>query len=438
MRRLLALVLLVVLAPAASAASQVHVTYLGERYAVTFVSNATTPTVPVTFGDERSTATLVPLSTGDDDRVYRALLPARELSYSVEGRSFSLPAPPAKDATTRIAYVADMGTDANASAILAAMVRAKPDLVVIGGDLSYANGKPAIWNEWFDLMQPLAANVPMMPAYGNHEDYCEEPDFSLHHCGPEPNGWHAHFALPNGEKLYYAFDWGPVRFTVLDTEAYESGEPFTDADEQEEYLNSSLDEADGRWNVVTYHRPLRTTNAREGLASDGARVALEPLLAGRADLVLQAHLHAYERSKPENGTVFVTSGGGGRALYGNWSAEEPWVAKRAAEFHFLLIEASPTAIDVHALRPDGSTLDRFTLERAAPPKLTPTPTATAASTPTRGPAPTPPNATAPATVTEGNATVGSNETPAPAALALLVVLTLSGRLTRGRASRAGR
>jgi hypothetical protein len=36
------------------------------------------------------------------------------------------------------------------------------------GDLSYANGDPAIWHSFLDGLQPIAAGVPYMVATGNH------------------------------------------------------------------------------------------------------------------------------------------------------------------------------------------------------------------------------------------------------------------------------
>lgn len=440
MRWAVAAILLVLLAPGGIAASQVHATYLGDAYSVTFASNATGATLPVTWEGGRADAARVTEPAGDDDRLYRATLPAEALRYTIEGRTFALPAPPDASATTRIVFVADVGTDANASAIVRGILAQKPSLVIVGGDLSYANGNASLWNKWFDLMEPLAANVPTMPAYGNHEDYCPDANGSVRSCGPDANAWHAHFALPNGDKLYYAFDWGPIHFTVLDTEAYASGQPYTDRRAQETFLNGSLREAGERWNVVAYHRAVRTTNEKEGLEGAAQLASLAPLIEGRAPLALQAHAHAYERANEHNGTTFVTSGGGGRSLYDEWGPMEPWLAKRAAEFHFLVLDAGPTRIEVRALRPDGSTLDTFAIERDAPMRATPT-----VGTDPAGPPPTVTTAATAPSPEHGannrsgeNVSVGESNTPGVGLVAVVLVLTLSGRLTRRRALRDAR
>jgi hypothetical protein len=43
------------------------------------------------------------------------------------------------------------------------------DFLVHGGDISYANGIQDIWDQWGQLVQPLAAQVPWMVSVGNHE-----------------------------------------------------------------------------------------------------------------------------------------------------------------------------------------------------------------------------------------------------------------------------
>jgi len=41
--------------------------------------------------------------------------------------------------------------------------------VVVGGDMSYADGYLAQWEDWLDMMEPAAARVPLLIGAGNHE-----------------------------------------------------------------------------------------------------------------------------------------------------------------------------------------------------------------------------------------------------------------------------
>lgn len=416
--------LLILLLPTASAASEVHVTYDGGAYVVGFES-AGSPSVTV---DGREVA-----AEQVNGTTWRSRLAPAGLTYAIDGRSFELDAPPSRTSATRIAFVADMGTSPDAKAVVAAIVAEDPDLVLIGGDLAYAHANDSIWSDWFTIMEPLAARVPILPAYGNHDDVCSTGNNTYRPCGAERERFHARFDLP-GDDLFYAVNWGPARITSLDTEAWakDEGQHPSGRAEQVSFLQSSLDEDDERWDLVMFHRPTRTTSTRDGTVLAAQASALEPTLAD-ADLVLAAHLHAYERSKPAEGApLYVTSGGGGRPLYDEWGPEPPWLATRAVEHHFLLLDVTPTRIDARAVRPDGSTLDSFTLEKPAPPTpATPTPHTTM---PTVDPPPTS-TSSDPPTTTGSIATTVPQETSIPFPLPLLAALLAALVAARRRAAR---
>ena len=45
--------------------------------------------------------------------------------------------------------------------------------LLIAGDMSYANSIQPQWDNWFNLIQPIAQKIPMMVAVGNHEIECD-------------------------------------------------------------------------------------------------------------------------------------------------------------------------------------------------------------------------------------------------------------------------
>jgi hypothetical protein len=73
----------------------------------------------------------------------------------------------------RFLSIGDEGTIKGAKEVLAGMLVAQEkfhfDFLVHGGDVSYANGIQDIWDQWGQLVQPLAAQVPWMVSVGNHE-----------------------------------------------------------------------------------------------------------------------------------------------------------------------------------------------------------------------------------------------------------------------------
>jgi hypothetical protein len=40
--------------------------------------------------------------------------------------------------------------------------------LVVSGDVTYADGYMAQWQEWFDMMQPTTTQTPLLISSGNH------------------------------------------------------------------------------------------------------------------------------------------------------------------------------------------------------------------------------------------------------------------------------
>lgn len=85
--------------------------------------------------------------------------------------SFTTPndAPTKPKASMTIGLTADLGQTAVSNASISALLQMKPLMVLLSGDLSYADGWGPRWDSYGLLMQRLAAQVPVMTAVGNHE-----------------------------------------------------------------------------------------------------------------------------------------------------------------------------------------------------------------------------------------------------------------------------
>jgi phosphodiesterase/alkaline phosphatase D-like protein len=55
------------------------------------------------------------------------------------------------------------------NAILKEVASGRVDLVLHIGDISYATGFLAEWDQFLDIITPIASKVPYMTAIGNHE-----------------------------------------------------------------------------------------------------------------------------------------------------------------------------------------------------------------------------------------------------------------------------
>ncbi|GEM_PF-2338266 len=372
------LLLLALLAPGAAAEARgVHLAWDGGSYLVAFASDAPAPVVRWDGGQAAA------IGAGVDGQ-WVARLPATATRYEVDGRSFEIAPRPPADGPLRVAFLADVGRTADSWRMLDAVANASPDLVLVGGDVSYANGDAAKWDEWLARVEPLASRVPMMAAMGNHETYCGGDMPFV--CASEVAQYRARFPA-SGASAFYAFDDGPARFVALDTEAYHQDpglKPGTSPEAQLAFLNASLAARPSAWTVVYFHRPLYSSNLRDGGSDVAARASLVPALqAGGADVVLYGHAHAYERTWPLlNGTpatrgsswregqgiVYVDSGGGGESLYADdFDAQQPgWSAKRDAGYEFVLLTITTKEIAARTIAEDGSVLDSFRAERVEP------------------------------------------------------------------------
>lgn len=361
----------------------------GGEYSVLFHSNLPAQAFETAWLDGNGTEHAAPVvitvpNYGGGSSTYGFRFPADAVGYRVNERTFTVRAPPPgpQDAV-RVAFVADVGSTADTAAVLGAARASGAQAILAGGDLSYADGDEAAWDAWFQFMEAYIADTPFIPARGNHEGRCLPvaaqnvvPD-----CVTDEEAYVARFDLPLGE-LTYATQWGPLRIVVLDSEAYyHRDDPLdrtrnTDPDEQRSFLADALRAPDGTWEIVMFHRPMYSSSGAHGsefVIRDHLRPAIE---AGGAHLVLAGHDHDYERTHvllgdevratgnvtmAGDGVRYIVSGGGGQSLYDSWQPMPQWSAVRAAAFHYLLIDATPERLDVAALRPDGTVLDRVTI-----------------------------------------------------------------------------
>ena len=221
------------------------------------------------------------------------------------------------------------------------------------GDIQYYDSGLETWAYWATRMAPMLRQGAFFPSIGNHESEkpTEYAEYVVRYFG------NTGLAGTDGS---YRFATGGVAFFALDTEE-PSGPGSPQAAWFAQELAKAAAEPGYRMSVVFFHRPLITCGDTGDLAAE--RAFYEPLFTKhKVRLVLQAHMHGYERF--ELGEItYVTSGGGGGAM-GNVDENKArgYCDKRVASgpwFHGTLVEIDKDKLTGTVVDQNGIVLDTF-------------------------------------------------------------------------------
>ncbi|KAM2878251.1 hypothetical protein FF1_013872 [Malus domestica] len=171
--------------PGSASPQQVHISVVGEdKMRVTWITDIPSPATVVygtSPGAYESTATGntssythgIIYTSGDIQDVVIGSLKPNTQYYCRCGSShsdpeFSFKTPPAAFPIT-FAVVGDLGQTEWTSSTLQHIAKTNHDMLLLPGDLSYADLRQSKWNSFGPLVQPLASQRPWMVTQGNHE-----------------------------------------------------------------------------------------------------------------------------------------------------------------------------------------------------------------------------------------------------------------------------
>lgn len=182
-----------------------------------------------------------------------------------------------------ILAVGNWGCTSNSQATVNNIKNKDPELVLGLGDYSYQSTAKC----WFNKIKPFDGKTKIN--IGNHDDDTRKL----------LNSYLDHFGL---SKQYYSFDFQNVHVLTMATELkYKSGSKqynFVKNDLEQASQNSNI-----KWIIVNMHKPVYTSpNGCSASSCDGSKTlrdAYHPLFDKYGvDLVLDAHVHTYQRSFP--------------------------------------------------------------------------------------------------------------------------------------------
>jgi 3',5'-cyclic AMP phosphodiesterase CpdA len=269
------------------------------------------------------------------------LTPGMRYAYTVRAGTGVLArgafrAAPARAGRFTFAVVGDFGTGNRNEAAVASLIESwHPDLVLTVGDNAYPLGLPELLDR--DIFGPYAAVMresAWFPALGNH-------DVKANGGRPELEAFHS-----LGAERWYRFTWGNAGVVVLDSDvSVAPGSP------QLRFARSAL-ALRSCFRFAAWHHPPWEPQGRS--ISPGLRRTVVPLVEkDGVQVVFVGHLHAYARSRPHRGVLYVAVGTGGaeldydagdltipsaRVVQGHYGALRVDVAGRAARFSYVTVD----------------------------------------------------------------------------------------------------
>lgn len=211
---------------------------------------------------------------------------------------------------------------------------------ILLGDNMYGSERPQDFEKKFERpFKPLLdAKVEFHATLGNHDD---------------PNQrFYKPFNL--GGERYRTFKKGNARFFVLDTN-------YLDPD-QLRWLEKELQASGSDWKIPYFHHPLYTAATRGPDVE--LRAALEPLfLKNGVAVVFAGHEHLYERTVPQKGIVYITSGGGAKLRRGDLRKSAQTAAGFDKDRSFMLVEIAGDELHFQAISRIGTTIDQGVIRR---------------------------------------------------------------------------
>lgn len=233
------------------------------------------------------------------------------------------------------------------------------------GDIAYSRGAAHVWDAWLDMIQPMATQVPLMVAVGNHEydhtaggGHGKDPSGVMTEHGFMPSWGNfgqdsggecgvptaKRFRMPNPTRLsngvfWYSYDYGLVHTVVISSEHdLSQGSP------QHTFLEDDLGTVNRTktpWVILESHRPLYEGEGSGGwwpnnLVSRAMRDEFEDLLlVYNVDVVLAGHYHEYQRTCNglyrsrcgQGGPMHITVGSAGAKLDAGFDLVNEWTER---------------------------------------------------------------------------------------------------------------
>ena len=237
----------------------------------------------------------------------------------------------------------------------------RPNFVLHMGDVVDDGASKLQWtDDLFKPCQELFARVPVYPCIGNHEK---------NHAH-----YYKYFSLPKPE-YYYSFTYGNAEFLSIDT-----NKSVAPDSEQYKWIEKTLAASTAKWKICYHHHPLYSSDSDDygdtikGNSTFGAakHKVLIPLYEKyNVDIVMNGHIHLYERTHPiragkvdtKTGITHITSGGGGASLEDFDPLPSFFKKQGRVDFHYCYFTVIGGNLECHVFDHEGKLFDQFSMKK---------------------------------------------------------------------------
>ncbi|MDG2424677.1 MAG: metallophosphoesterase [Phycisphaerales bacterium] len=241
----------------------------------------------------------------------------------------------------------------------------RPGFLVHPGDLTGTGSRKGDWTEeFFPGMNGLLGRVTMYPVLGNHEQ--------------DARHYYKYMSLPEPE-YYYSFSQGDADFFMIDTNRNVAPDS-----EQYIWLDDALSKSDAKWKFVVHHHPPYSSDENDYGDTWKGRGTRGDLRARKlttlydkygVDLVLNGHIHSYERTWPidggrvvdDGGVIYTITGGGGGGLETPGPSRPSFNNTVRRGHHYCMVRINGDTLEFFAYDLDNQLFDHMRVDKRRQP-----------------------------------------------------------------------
>lgn len=173
----------------------------------------------------------------------------------------------------------------NLQKVVPDIVSARPDGVVITGDLARLTGESSDYENLKNLLNPITETTNITLALGNHDN--RENFLKIFDKNPDKK-------RPVRGKHVAVVDTGPVRLIILDSMLYSNKVQGLLGQAQRQWLGNYLNECDAKPTILCFHHTL---GDGDGDLLDVPRLFSMIKSIWKVKAIVYGHSHVYEFSK---------------------------------------------------------------------------------------------------------------------------------------------